>query len=252
MSWLKRLEVGDKIRLIDARHSRRSFRVVDCLDQGCWLEANKTTYIVPGTTLRLRSHKGKKLRATEIVAVSPRENCLLLHPGDQLIVTRDQTPGRPEVRDSGGQVLTPARIGCSIPSVFNDVQSGESIWFDDGKIGGVVEKVAPDQVQVRITQTRLQGAKLRADKGINLPESQLSLPALTQQDLEDLSFVAQHADVVELSFANRASDVEQLQAELQRLDGRQPAIVLKIETRLGFENLPDMLLTAMRSPVVAL
>lgn len=247
-AWLKRLEVGDKIRLIDARHSRRSFRVVDCLDQGCWLEANKTTYLVPGTTLRLRSHKGKKLRATEIVAVSPRENCLLLHPGDQLIVTRDQTPGRPEVRDSAGEVLTPARIGCSIPSVFDDVRSGESIWFDDGKIGGVVEKVASDQVQVRITQTRLQGAKLRADKGINLPESQLSLPALTQQDLEDLSFVAQHADVVELSFANRASDIEQLQSELQRLDGRQPAIVLKIETRLGFENLPDMLLTAMRSP----
>lgn len=247
--WLKRLSVGDKIWLIDARHSRRTLRVVDCVDEGCWAEAVKTTYIVPGMKLRKRSERGKrKLRTTQVVGVAARENRLLLHPGDQLIVTRDQTPGRPEVRDSAGQVLTPARIGCSIPTVFDDVQSGETIWFDDGKIGGVVEKVEPTQVQVRITQTRLQGAKLRADKGINLPESQLSLPALTAQDLEDLAFVAAHADVVELSFANRAGDVEQLQAELQRLGGRQPAIVLKIETRQGFENLPDMLLTAMRSP----
>jgi pyruvate kinase len=93
----------------------------------------------------------------------------------------------------------------------------------------------------------LGGAKLLASKGINLPESALKLAALTAKDLEDLSFVAQHADVVELSFANCARDVEQLQHHLARLGKRQPAIVLKIETQRGFENLPDMLLTAMRA-----
>jgi pyruvate kinase len=92
------------------------------------------------------------------------------------------------------------------------------------------------------------GQELRADKGINLPESSLRLAALTAKDLEDLSFVAEHADVVELSFANSAQDVELLLRHLARLGSRQPAIVLKIETRRGFENLPDMLLTAMRAP----
>jgi pyruvate kinase len=70
---------------------------------------------------------------------------------------------------------------------------------------------------------------------------------MTDKDAKDLEFVAQHADVVELSFANRAGDVELLQRHLARLGDRQPAIVLKIETRRGFEGLPDMLLTAMRA-----
>src|SRR5262249_57268614 len=104
------------------------------------------------------------------------------------------------------------------------------------------------RVLVRITQARLRGAKLRADKGINLPESPLRLAALTAKDVEDLCFLAQHADVVELSFANKAQDVELLQQHLARLGKRQPAIVLKVETRRGFENLPDTLLTAMRAP----
>jgi pyruvate kinase len=109
------------------------------------------------------------------------------------------------------------------------------------------KKIEDRQILVRITQVRLGGAKLLASKGINLPESSLKLAALTAKDLEDLSFVAQHADVVELSFANCAQDVEQLQHHLARLGKRQPAIVLKIETQRGFENLPDMLLTAMRA-----
>ena len=131
---------------------------------------------------------------------------------------------------------------------MDDVRSGESIWFDDGKIGGVIEKVERTEVLVRITRARVGGEKLRSDKGINLPESNLRLAALTPQDLEDLSFVAEHADVVELSFANSAQDVKLLQQHLARLGNRQPAIVLKIETRRGFESLPEMLLTAMRAP----
>jgi pyruvate kinase len=71
---------------------------------------------------------------------------------------------------------------------------------------------------------------------------------MTAGDVEDLKFVAKHADVIELSFANGAADVELLQQHLGRLGNHRPAIVLKIETRRGFENLPDMLLTAMRAP----
>jgi pyruvate kinase len=115
-------------------------------------------------------------------------------------------------------------------------------------IGGIIEKVEEARVLVRIDRARLNGEKLRGDKGINLPESDLRLPAITAKDLEDLSIIAQRADVVELSYVNTAADVELLQRHLARLGGWQPAIVVKIETRLGFENLPDILLTAMRAP----
>jgi pyruvate kinase len=244
-AWLARLRPGEQVKFTDARGSKRIFVVIDVTHGGCWVEATKTAYVVPGTVLRHEQEADD--REGLVGDPPPTENAVALQQGDRLILTRNLEPGRPATRDGAGQVLTPAMIGCTIPEVFDTVQSGESIWFDDGKIGGVVEKVETERVLIRITRSRLQGEKLRADKGINLPESDLRLPALTAKDIEDLTFVAKHADVVELSFANCADDVESLQNNLIRLGGDPPAIVLKIETRRGFDNLPNMLLTAMRS-----
>jgi len=248
-AWLAQLCVGEQLTFTDARKAKRTFTIVDVTGRGCWAEAFETLYIVPGTMLRRQGDLAKGHdQCAPVGALAPRENAIMLRPGDQLILTRDRTPGRPAVADSAAGLLTPASIGCTIPEVFDDVRSGEAIWFDDGKIGGVVAKVDASQILVRITQARFRGEKLRADKGINLPESTLRLTALTDKDLEDLAFVAQYADVVQLSFANSPRDVELLQQHLSQLADRQPAIVLKIETRRGFESLPEMLLTAMRSP----
>jgi pyruvate kinase len=248
-AWLARLSAGELVKFTDARDARRALQVVDVTDRGCWAEATKTAYIVPGTVLHRQRQEGQGDDLEGVVGtLPPSENAIALKQGDRLILTRDLKPGRPATSDSGRGILTPAVIGCTIPGVFDDVQAGEAIWFDDGKIGGVVDKVQREQVIVRITHARLRGEKLRGDKGINLPESDLRLAAMSPQDIEDLSFVAQHADVVELSFANTARDVESLQQHLARLGGRQPAIVLKIETRRGFANLPAMLLMAMRAP----
>jgi pyruvate kinase len=248
-TWLARLRAGDRVKFTDARNSERGFEVVEVTDHGCWAEATKTAYIVPGTILR---HKQGVEKCDEhegsVGNLPPGPNAIPLKQGDLLVLSRDLTPGRPATNDIGGQILTSAVIGCTIPEVFEDVRAGNAIWFDDGKIGGAVEKVENSRILVRITQVRSRGAKLRGDKGINLPESALRLAAMTSKDLEDLTFVAQHADVVELSFANTARDVELLQQQLASLGGRQPAVVLKIETQGGFENLPDMLLAAMRAP----
>jgi pyruvate kinase len=248
-AWMAHLHAGERVTFRDARGSHRALTVVDVTDHGSWAVAAKTAYVVPGTVLRHARDVGQSVdRDGRVGAVPPGESILSLTQGDLLILTRDLKRGRPATYDSAGHILTPAMIGCTIPEVFDDVRAGQSIWFDDGKIGGVVERVDRSRVQVRITQEHLKPVKLRADKGINLPESELRLAAMSAKDIEDLAFVAQHADVVELSFANRAEDVGSLQQRLARLGSRQPAIVVKIETRRGFENLPDMLLTAMRAP----
>jgi pyruvate kinase len=171
-----------------------------------------------------------------------------LNTGDELVVTPSSIPGRNAVRDDRGHVLTPANIGCTEEQIFKDVRSGDRIWFDDGKIGGVVERCEPDRLHVRVTRARAQGAKLAAEKGINLPDTVLRLPALTAKDREDLAFVCQHADMVALSFVNSVDDVRELRSILAQQGESQPAIVLKIETRRGFEALPAMLLEAMKSP----
>lgn len=248
-TWLDCLRAGRRVRFNDARDTKRTLTIVDVTERGCWAETTKTAYVVPGTVLHYEGGAvAEDDRDTPVGALQPLDNAILLHEGDLLMLTRNLTPGRPATYDTSGRVLTPAMIGCTIPEVLDDVRSGETIWFDDGKIGGIVESLEAGQVRVRITRAPLRGGKLRADKGINLPESSLRLEALTADDLEHLRFAAEHADVVELSFANRARDVELLQQHLIRLGSRQPAVVLKIETRCGFENLPDMLLTAMRAP----
>ena len=121
--------------------------------------------------------------------------------------------------------------------------------FDDGKITCRVEEVHPRHVVLTVISADETGSKLRADKGINLPDTNLHLDALTDKDLEDLAFVVEHADMVEYSFVRRAEDVQRLQAELARLGRPDLPIVMKIENRQAFQHLPSLMLAAMQSPV---
>jgi len=123
---------------------------------------------------------------------------------------------------------------------------GERIFFDDGRIGGVIKAVTDDRLSVEISAVPGGVAKLRGEKGINLPDTDLRLPALTPKDLADLEVVAKHGDIVALSFAQRAEDVEQLHARLDALGASRIGVVLKIETQAGFNRLPQLLLAAMR------
>jgi len=246
-AWLARLRRGHQVHFIDARESRRVMTVVETTDHGCLTELEKTAYIVAATVLRTTAGQSDEVwHEASVGDLPPGERAILLQKGDLLIITRSSDAGQPAVHDAVGNIVTPATIGSTIPEAFTDVRQGEPIWFDDGKLGGIIERINQDYIVVRITKARPGGDKLRADKGINLPESRLTLSALTAKDINDLRFVSRHADVVELSFANSARDIEELQQHLEAIGVRQPAVVLKIETRRGFENLPDMLLTAMQ------
>jgi pyruvate kinase len=244
--WLKRLLTGNTLKFTDARGAHRVLHVVQVDDDGVWTELHKTSYISTGTTMRRTGARGKAAAAVVGELVS-NERPIVLHVGDTLLIGRSLKPGRPATHDGRGRVLTPAVIGCTLPEVFEDVRSGDTICFDDGKIAGVVENVEPERATVKIQRARACGEKLRSDKGMNLPDSVLRLSSLTAKDIETLEFVVQHADMVSLSFANSAADVELLQKHLKRLGGEKLGLILKIETRRGFENLPEMLFAALRS-----
>jgi len=80
-----------------------------------------------------------------------------------------------------------------------------------------------------------------------MPDTELQVPALSDKDLLDLDFVARHADLVGLSFVNRPADVRALHGELRKRTKRPPGIVLKIETKGGFERLASLLFAALES-----
>jgi pyruvate kinase len=189
-------------------------------------------------------------RAGIVGTLPPVPESIRLHIGDNLTITRDLLPGKPVQFDASGRLLRTASIACSLPEVFLTVQPGERILIDDGRIEGVIRSVSKSKIVVEITQAGERGEKLLANKGINLPDSRLELTGLTAQDIEHLEFVVQHADMVGLSFVRNSADIKLLQKHLKRLKAEKLGIVLKIETRAAFENLPELLFTLLHSPTV--
>jgi pyruvate kinase len=134
-------------------------------------------------------------------------------------------------------------IRVTLPAILKQLKVGAQIFFDDGCIAARVEAVESEGTILRVEQARGKGEKLRLNKGLNFPDTELDLPPLTDKDLRDLNFVAEYADLVGFSFVQRPSDVRLIQRELAaRRNGRpvQP-LVLKIETALAVRNLPELI-----------
>ena len=245
---------GDVLKFFDARGSSRSLQLIKHVNGHWWAESRQTAYIQSGTALYLsRVGVPMQMLPERIGELPPVEQHILLKKGDTLILTRAAIPGEAAVYDRHDRrVIRPAHISLSLPEIFDDVCEGEPIWFDDGAIGGVIEKAGKDQLEVQITYAKTEGSKLRADKGVNLPDSTLRLPSLTEKDLDDLQFIATQADVVGYSFVKSATDVQELQKQLALLGGKDIGIILKIETRRAFEELANLILAAMRSPAAGI
>ena len=119
--------------------------------------------------------------------------------------------------------------------------------LDDGKIIGRVEGVSAEEIEVKVTEASPRGSRLRAEKGINPPETQIPVGAVTDTDLPLLRVAAVNADMVALSFLRHERDVDEARQYLRSVGAEQLGLILKIETITGFERLPEILLHAMRS-----
>ncbi|PZP37411.1 MAG: pyruvate kinase [Kocuria rhizophila] len=233
-TWLSERTVGERIRLRDARDSGRSLRVMAVEDGGVLMEFAKTVYFA--TDLVLKAGNGDEATLGELPET---EQALRLNIGDTLRLVRSLEPV-PAVTQS------PFTIGCTLPEAFQDAAPGDRVWLDDGKIGGVVRTVTPDSMDIEVLHTGPNGSNLKAEKGINFPDTDLQIRSLTPQDRKDLEFVARHADIVNMSFVRSRTDVTDLLDELTRLKATEVDVTLKIETVGGFEQLPQMLLEVMR------
>ena len=247
-AWLRQAASGDRINLRDARSSNRNWRVTEATADGCWAESRKTTYVANGTLFRLQHEKGQTAAQTGLENLPPQESRVAIRTGDFLYLVPGNGPGKPSVHDLAGELLRPATIPLDVPEVFRDARVGESVGFDDGRITGVIEQAGGEQIKVRIRHTRRPLERLSSDKGVNLPETALDLPALGDEDLRDFEFVARHADIIGLSFTNGAADVRFLHQHLRELGREDVGVIFKLETRRGCANLSAILLEAMSLP----
>lgn len=240
-------EPGDEFLFKDTRGKKRRLKVVEKDAKGLVLESYKGAYIATGTKLCLiRKNTAEKLkfRVGELPAI---EQPLLLRVGDTLVLHRSNAPGARAKEGADGQITSPAHIACQQPEVFQFIAPGDPVSLNDGKIAGIVTAVSRDEMQVEVTKAKPTGSNLRANRGINFPGSDIRLPGLTDPDRTNLAFAAEHADAVSLSFVREPQDITLLQEALRSYHDRNLGVVIKIETKRGFRNLPWLLLTAMRS-----
>lgn len=144
-------------------------------------------------------------------------------------------------------------ISCSLPEVFQNLQEGQLVLIDDGKIQAEVAQLVPEGAYLRITYTKPQGGKIKSQKSLNFPQTEMNISPLTDKDLTDLDFIASHADAIGYSFVQSGADIRMLQEELYKRRGascRAIAIVAKIETKAAVDHLPEIIVqAASRQPL---
>ncbi|MEN8789596.1 MAG: pyruvate kinase [Flavobacteriaceae bacterium] len=241
-----KIKKGNMLKFTDSRGKNCKIVIDRKEGKGKWGVCSDSAYLETGTEMMLHKQKQSGEMTHRVGELLPKEQFISLFTGDLLRLHKHAEPGEPAEYNEDGTLVNMAHVSCSLPHVFEMVKEGEPIYFDDGKIEGYIKEIRDGELIIKITQAKDRGSKLKADKGINLPVSDLRISGLTDKDREDLKFVASHADAVNFSFVNSSSDVEDLYTELEALNAKI-GVILKIETQKGFENLPSILLTAMRS-----
>jgi pyruvate kinase len=167
--------------------------------------------------------QGPKLRVGDI-----KDGSLTIVPGDILTFTsREKVVG------------TKDKIYVSYPNLHADVEVGNKILIDDGKLEVVVVAVSQDgDVKVAVTY----GGVLLPKKGVNLPDTKISLPAMTEKDITDLEFIiAQKLDWVALSFVRKVDDIVDLKRRLAEKDSLTK-VIAKIEMPSALDDLRNIVL----------
>jgi pyruvate kinase len=229
--------VGDTIHLKNSAGKGRELTVIQKTEHACICTCDQGAWVLSRTLLSLR-REGREIAAGHVGELAFVEEPIRLHPRDLLVLTKEEKTPRVH-----GDL---PHISCTLPEAFTTALAGQPIFFDDGKIEGRIREVHPDRILVEIVHTGAGEAKLGSAKGINLPETDFGIGAMTEKDRRDLDFVAEHADIVGLSFVRRPEDVLDLLRELEARGKSELGVILKIESRPGFDQLPLIMLAALR------
>jgi pyruvate kinase len=248
-SIFDKLLVGDHLRLTDARGKKRNIHIYASDTPRQFLAScNKGVYLQSGSKLFLCRKQGLRYQVLDSIVFRhnlEQEVNITLKQGDDLILHTTAIPGEPAEFNRHGRLLAPAHIACTLPAAIKSLSIGAPVWIDDGKINCRVIQTSPDAVTLRVLQTGPKGARLKPDKGLNFPETDLKLPALSEKDKQDLDFVCQHADLVGFSFVENGEDIRLLIKEIRQRNRAYLPIVAKIETQRAVRNLPEILFSSL-------
>ena len=140
------------------------------------------------------------------------------------------------------------KVYMNYKNFSQDVKPGERVLLDDGKL--IFEVVSSDK-KSKVKARVIQGGSLKSKKGVNLPNTTLSLPALTDKDIVDAEFaIKQNVDWIALSFVRNSDDILDLKKLIENHTNHKIPIIAKIEKPEGIENI-DKIITYCDGLMVA-
>ncbi len=179
----------------------------------------------------LQDLQGPKIR---VGVVEGGKEGVMIHAGDRLVFTNDEIIG------NAGRVSTPYK------NMYHDVEIGQRILMDDGKLEVKVTAIEGTDVVTEV----VYGGPMKSKKGVNLPNTNVSMPSVTDKDWEDLDFgLANDVDWVALSFVRKASEILEVK-EYIRSKGSRALVIAKIEKPEAIDNI-DAIIEATDGLMVA-
>lgn len=168
----------------------------------------------------LQDLQGPKIRV-ELV----KDNGINIEEGQELVITTDSCEG------------TSQRVSTSYQNLPQDVKPGDMVLIDDGNLELTVKEVKGNDIHCIVKY----GGILKSRKGINLPFTNVSAPALTEKDIEDLQFgIANDVDWIALSFVRTAEDMRDIKDRIAK-SGKDIRVVAKIEKPEALQNIDEII-----------
>ena len=259
---LTQLEIGERLLFYDSRGKYRIMTVLEKVSKTrTRVGINKSVYLDEGLIIHREKYFANKFyinnkeensnlcpypreiaRGIVIGRIKPHPIDLEVKAGDKILINKKEIDKNCHLSEGYG------RISCTMPEVLGRAQVGHRVLIDDGKIDATIISTNDQYLELEITYPSDKTAKIQSDKGLNFPDSNLDIPAITCQDIKDLKFIVKNATAVGISFAHSPEDVKNLYDELVKLGNPDFGVIAKIESRNAVHNLGKILLTGLSLP----
>lgn len=146
--------------------------------------------------------------------------------------------------DNTGILVT---AGCSVKDIYKAINVNDPVLMDDGSVESRVVSCNEEEFILEVKKVKGTSIRVKAEKGLNFPNSNFDFPLLDTKDKSDFTFAMDHADIIGLSFVRTAKDIREIQdfmVQVQPERANDIHLMAKIETVQAFENLGDIILTA--------
>jgi pyruvate kinase len=233
--FLHSCKKGHSIHFVDCLEKKRELEILEVSEDLVVCQAHQKSYINSNVVLKLKSKKIK----TNIYNLRKIPIEIRLFNHEKILIKTDLEEGY--LVDPSDGFDYKAVIGCSSKDVFKYVKVEDRVFIDDGKIECKVIHQSETEILCEVIRSKDNGVVVKEEKGINFPDSDLQLEAVTDEDFLNLKAVLDYVDMIGISFCQTKKDIESLEKFLMENQKSQLGIIAKIETQKSVANLPEIL-----------